>query len=178
MNCKQKLEYGNKQVSYGSSQGGSVRRFSIVKKRRRGTVYCEYRLRHRSAPSTQSYQIIVCFLGIGEYRLRQNYVIGSLVGEHFLRPECSTWLYSLGQQRMISITAHLIQLRRQPFLVDIDQSQAISPHLVTKYREYGSEVEHRSTFHSSFRFSKHSQNVYKTEAAFPGAYCRFVLTTI
>ena len=25
-----------------------------------------------------------------------DYVIGSPAGEHFLRPECSTWLYSLG----------------------------------------------------------------------------------
>ena len=58
-------------------------------------MYCEYRLRHRPSPSTQSSQIIVCFLGAGEYRLRQNYVIGSPAGEHFLRPECSTWLYSL-----------------------------------------------------------------------------------
>ena len=49
------------------AQGGSVRRFSLVKKRRSGTVYCEYRLRHRPAPSTQSSQIIVCFLGAGEY---------------------------------------------------------------------------------------------------------------
>ena len=59
-------------------------------------MYCEYRLRNRPAPSTQSSQIIVCFLGAGEYHLRQTYVIGSPAGEHFLRPECSTWLYSLG----------------------------------------------------------------------------------
>ena len=49
----------------------------------------------RPAPSTQSSQIIVCFLGAGEYHLRQTYVIGSPAGKHFLRPECSTWLYSL-----------------------------------------------------------------------------------
>ena len=78
-----------------STQGGSVRRFFPCKKRRSGTVYCEYRLRHRPAPSTQSSQIIVFFLGAGEYHLRQTYVIGSPAGEHFLRPECSTWLYSL-----------------------------------------------------------------------------------
>ena len=70
-------------LEYGSAQGGSVRRFSLVKKRRSGTVYCEYRLRHRPAPSTQSSQNIVCFLGAGEYRLRQNYVIGSPAGKHF-----------------------------------------------------------------------------------------------
>ena len=46
--------------------------------------------------------------------------------------------------------------------------------MVTKYREYGSEVEHCSNFHVSFRFTKHSRNVYKTEAASPGAHCRFV----
>ena len=47
-------------------------------------------------PLQHSSQIIVCFLGAGEYHLRQTYVIGNPAGEHFLRPECSTWLYSLG----------------------------------------------------------------------------------
>ena len=49
--------------------------------------------------------------------------------------------------------------------------------MVTKYREYGSEVEHCSTVHVSFRFTKHSQNVYKTEVTSHGAHCRFVLAT-
>ena len=80
----------------GCDAGGLSPAFFPCKKRRSGTVYCEYRLRHRPAPSTHSSQIIVCFLGAGEYHLRQTNVIGSPAGEHFLRPECSTWLYSLG----------------------------------------------------------------------------------
>ena len=68
-------------------------------------MYCEYRLRHRPAPSTQSSQIIVCFLGAGEFHLRQTYVIGSPAGEHFLRPECSTWLYSLAYNNYRSTKA-------------------------------------------------------------------------
>ena len=93
------LQHGVRARSTLGGTRGLSPAFSLVKKRRSGTVYCEYRLRHRPAPSTQSSQIIVCFLGAGEYRLRQNYVIGSPAGEHFFRPECSTWLYSLGRNR-------------------------------------------------------------------------------
>ena len=49
--------------------------------------------------------------------------------------------------------------------------------MVIKHREHGSKVKHCSPFHVSFRFSKHSQNVYQTEAVSPGAHRRFVLAT-
>ena len=80
-------------------------------------------------------------------------------------------------QRRISIAAHLIQLRRQPFRVDIDQSQARSPHMVTKYHEYGSKVEHCSTFfpvHTDDSFWTRSSTVWTRSATFCYVYaCDF-----